>query len=65
MSDLLRHEINILKYILNSGGVSIAQFDEDHDPLGPKLRKRLMPDYIALDSSSILRLTPQGEEEIQ
>lgn len=58
-----RLDLQALRYVVNTNGrAGIAQFDEDHDPIGPLLRRVLLPRFMVLDDSERLRLTPLGIE---
>lgn len=49
-----------LAYVVNTrGAATVAGFDEDHEPIGPVLRERLMPDYLVVDEGQ-LKLTALG-----
>jgi len=57
--------IEKLQYIKNTGGnVTIEGFDDDWDPIGPMLRKELMPEYIIEGPNCRLQLTTAGHEEL-
>lgn len=62
MSDLVPMEVNALVYVLNTGhNVTADQFDDDHEPIGPKLRARLVPRYMKpRESDGKLVLTEDG-----
>ncbi len=51
----------LCQYIKNTGDVTPAQFDDDWDPIGPKLREdmRKADLILAIDN---LTLTGRGEE---
>lgn len=37
-----------IQYVINTGGnCTVAIFDDDHEPIGPMLRKEIMPLYVA------------------
>jgi phage FluMu gp28-like protein len=55
-------ERQALAYLVNAGPVSKAHFDDDHDPIGPTLRERLVPTFMNEDETGRLRLTPAGSE---
>lgn len=59
------HLIQYLKYIQNTGGMAnVAAFDEDWEPIGPRLRGDLMPKYIVENGSGKLELTAEGASEL-
>lgn len=58
-------EIGALRYLVNTGGVSVEQFDDDHEPIGPTLRKRLVPRYVRIGNEGRLRLSPLGIETLE
>lgn len=36
-----------VQYVINTGGnCTVAIFDDDHEPIGPLLRKEIMPQYV-------------------
>jgi hypothetical protein len=54
-------ERQALGYVINTGGnATIAIFDEDHEPIGPMLRERLMPGLIAVGEDGKLTVTQSG-----
>jgi phage FluMu gp28-like protein len=58
---LTAQERQALGYVINTGGnATIAIFDEDHEPIGPMLRERLMPDLIAVGEDGKLAVTQRG-----
>ena len=58
-SDLLMY----LQYVHNTGGVNVVQFDDDWDPIGPMVRRELVPTYLTEGSDGSLTLTAEGEAE--
>ena len=44
----------------SNGNATIEHFDEDHEPIGPMLRKELMPRLVEATSDGSLRLTIAG-----
>lgn len=51
-----------LRYLRNTGdGVTEAQFDDDHEPIGPKLRDDMKGLY-ELDERGIMKLTEEGHK---
>lgn len=55
--DLLQY----LQYVRNTGGnATIATFDDDFEPIGPMVRKELMPAYIVEQPDGKLALTDKG-----
>lgn len=51
-----------LQYIRNTGeSVNAAQFDDDNEPIGPLLRRDIVPAYAAPDAAGILKLTDAGK----
>lgn len=63
---LTDQEIQALKYILNTRGVGVEDFDEDHYPIGPTLRRNLTPVYmeVAFDTKK-LYVTARGHLELE
>ena len=56
------YDKQVLQYIVNTGGnVNIAGFDDDWEPIGPKLRSDLMPRYI-IEVNGKLQLTEEGKQ---
>lgn len=56
--------VQYLQYIYNTGGnCTIAIFDDDWEPIGPKVRAELMPKY-ATEFLGKLVVTPAGLMEI-
>jgi hypothetical protein len=56
------HLIQYLQYVHNTGGVTVAQFDDDWEPVGFMVRAELMPTYLVEDmTDKKLMLTPEGE----
>lgn len=56
------HLIQYLQYVKNTGGnATVAGFDDDWEPIGPMLRKDLMPTYIVEDLNGKLHLTAAGD----
>jgi hypothetical protein len=54
------HLIQYLQYVHNTGGnVTVAQFDDDWEPIGHFLRGDLMPTYI-VERDGKLDLTEAG-----
>lgn len=53
-----------LQYIENTGGeISVAAFDDDHEPIGPLLRQDLVPKFAA-EVNGKLSLTVEGHQAI-
>ena len=56
-------ELQSLVYIINTDhSATIIGFDDDHDPIGPMLRQKLVPVYLKEYSDGRLRLTEDGME---
>lgn len=54
-----------LEYVRNTNGhATVANFDEDWEPIGPMLRRDLMPRYFIEDADGKIRLTDEGKAEI-
>lgn len=64
MTDTLNGtEMQALTYIMNTGHTAtIVGFDDDHEPIGPTLRKKLVPRYLKEYADGRLRLTEGGME---
>lgn len=61
MSDINEHHRKYLQYIVNTGGnATIAGFDDDWEPIGPMVRRDLMPRYIIERPDGKLALTDEG-----
>lgn len=61
---LAPHLIQYLQYVKNTGGnATVAAFDDDWEPIGPKLRADLMPAYI-VEKNGKLDLTEAGMLEL-
>jgi hypothetical protein len=59
-----RHYRQYLQYVINTGGTAtISGFDEDWEPIGPMLRRDLMPTYM-VEERGVLVLTDQGRTEV-
>lgn len=57
--------IQYLKYVVNTGGnADVAQFDDDWEPIGPMVRKGLMPTYM-VEQDGKLALTDAGKIEVE
>jgi hypothetical protein len=53
-----------LRYVENTAGnATVADFDDDWLPIGPRLREHLMPRYVE-ERDGKLFLTPAGEAEL-
>lgn len=62
---LAKHLIQYLRYVQNTGGnATFEVFDEDWEPIGPKLRAELMPTYIRETKDGKLDLTEAGMVEL-
>lgn len=58
--------IQYLQYVQNTGGnATVAQFDDDWEPIGPMLRGELMPTYITEMPDGKLALTEAGKAALQ
>jgi hypothetical protein len=58
-------DIKYLQYIVNTGGnATIATFDEDWEPIGPMLRRDLMPKHFIEGPDGKLALTDEGRAAI-
>jgi hypothetical protein len=59
----MQHLKQYLQYIRNTGGVTPAQFDDDWEPIGPRLREEIVPRFASpKDGSGRLSLTQEGEQ---
>jgi hypothetical protein len=55
-----------LEYVRNTGGnATVANFDDDHEPIGPLLRKEIMPVFVMEDGDGKLMLTDVGANELK
>lgn len=61
----MSHLTQYLQYIVNTGGVTEAQFDDDWEPIGPQLRDDLKKyGLVVLDmTDKKMMLTPKGEAQ--
>lgn len=58
------HYRQYLEYVINTGGTAtISGFDYDWDPIGPMLRRDLMPTYMTEQHGKLV-LTDEGMKEI-
>lgn len=54
-----------LQYVVNTGGyATVAGFDDDWEPIGPMVRRELMPRYIIEGQDGQLGLTTEGAAEL-
>lgn len=61
MSEIKPHLVKYLEYVQNTGGnATVADFDEDWEPIGPTLRGELMPQFMFVGSGGKLALTEHG-----
>ncbi len=61
----MRHR-KYLQYVQNTGGnATVAQFDDDWDPIGPMVRRDIMPDLVTTDDAGFLVLTDQGRAVLE
>jgi hypothetical protein len=59
------HHKEYLQYVINTGGyATVANFDEDWEPIGPMLRADLMPEFIEENGDGKLILTEAGKEAL-
>lgn len=57
--------LQALHYVKNTGySATVAQFDDDHEPVGPMLRRDLMPKYMIINSKGKVELTDAAIEAI-
>lgn len=55
------HLIQYLQYIVNTGGnATVDGFDDDWEPIGPTLRRELMPEFV-VETDGKLALTEAGK----
>jgi hypothetical protein len=63
MTPLARQAI---QYVRNTAeSVTIAQFDDDHEPIGPKLREEIIPLFVIPGPDGKLKLTQAGLNELK
>lgn len=55
--------LRYLDYVVNTGGCTTDQFDEDWEPIGPQLRADLMPRYIEMADGKMV-LTQAGRAAV-
>jgi hypothetical protein len=66
MTKLTPQALQALQYVVNTGGnASVMIFDDDHEPIGPMLRRELMPFYMEELPTGMLDLTPAGRLALQ
>lgn len=54
-------EKRALRYLANTNlTATVAIFDEDHEPIGAKLRDRLVPTFATIHADGRLRITEAG-----
>ena len=52
-----------LQYVIHTGGnATVAGFDEDWEPIGPMVRRELVPTYL-IEEDGKLKLTNAGKLE--
>jgi hypothetical protein len=55
-----------LHYVRNTEqSVTIAQFDDDHEPIGPMLREEIIPLFVIPGPDGKLKLTQAGLNELK
>lgn len=60
------HQKQYLQYVINTGGnATVATLDDDFDPIGPMIRRDLMPTYIVEQDDGKLALTDAGREALK
>lgn len=59
-------QIRALEYVRNTnGGATLADFHEDHEPIGPQLWDPLLTDgLVTIDAGGKIRLTAKGTEAL-
>lgn len=61
MKPLTPMHLSALGYVANTRGTAtVAQFDDDHDPTGPDLRRILMPGFMIERENGKLCMTGAG-----
>ncbi len=59
------HQKQYLQYVINTGGnATVATLDDDYEPIGPMIRRDLMPTYIIENEAGKLELTEAGKAEL-
>lgn len=54
-----------LQYVVNTGGnATIERFDDDWEPIGPMVRRELMPTFVEEGENGFLKLTADGEKQL-
>jgi hypothetical protein len=57
--------VKALQYIKNTGGgATWEDFDDDHEPVGPLLRKDIPENFVRTDDKGKLFLTKEGEDAL-
>lgn len=57
----MKHLIQYCRYIVNTGGnATIVGFDDDWEPVGPMVRRDLIPKYAVENADGKLELTDAG-----
>lgn len=55
-----------IQYVRNTGEtVTIEQFDDDHEPIGPMLREEIIPLFVVPGSDGKLKVTQAGLNELK
>lgn len=51
---------NVIAYVMRANGPTVAQFDDDHEPIGPMLRAQMMPRLLKLAEDGRIHPTAEG-----
>lgn len=58
-------EKKALEYVHNAAGnATVAVFDDDHEPIGPRLRQAIAP-YVVVDERGRLHLNDDGRAALR
>ena len=59
------HQKQYLQYVINTGGnATVETLDDDYEPIGPMIRRDLMPKFIVEGADGKLDLTKAGREAL-
>lgn len=66
MQTVSEHQKQYLQYVVNAGGnATVATLDDDFEPIGPMIRRDLMPTFMVEQDDGKLALTDAGREALK
>lgn len=66
MSKIRSDLVQYLQYVQNTGGnATISGFDDDWEPIGPSLRRELMPEFMVENVAGKIELTEAGKAALR